>query len=74
MIERAAQFDLPPIDSLNMWPLLSGESAESPRIDVPISYNTLISGDYKILTGLVDQAGWTGLQYPNLQYQSIWWY
>ena len=25
----------------------------------------MISGDYKILTGIVLQAGWTGPQYPN---------
>ena len=64
--ERAAEFDLPPIDSLNLCPFLSGDSADSPRVDIPISYGTLISGDYKILTGNVDQAGWTGPQYPNL--------
>ena len=55
--QRAAEFDLPPIDSLNLWPFLSGNSADSPRVDIPISYGTLISGDYKILTGNVDQAG-----------------
>jgi len=48
-----------------MWPFISGKSATSPRIDVPVSYNTLISRDYKILVGTVDQAGWTGPQYPN---------
>ena len=37
----------------------------SPRTDIPISYNTLISGDYKILTGTVDHAGWTDEDYPN---------
>ena len=63
--ERAAKANLPPIDSMNMWPLISGETADSPRQDVPVTYHTLISGDYKILTGLVIQAGWTGPQYPN---------
>ena len=63
--ERAARANLPPVDSINMWPLISGESATSPRIDVPVSYDTLISGDYKILVGNVGQAGWTGPQYPN---------
>ena len=41
--ERAAEFDLPPIDSLNLCPFLSGDSADSPRVDIPISYGTLIS-------------------------------
>ena len=63
--ERAAKANLPPIDSMNMWPLISGQTKQSPREDVPISIDTLISGDYKILTGWVSQAGWTGPQYPN---------
>ena len=62
--EKAAKAGLPPVDSLNMWPFISGQT-ESPRTQIPISYNTLISGDYKILTGTVLQAGWTGPQYPN---------
>lgn len=64
--DKAAEAGLPPIDSLNMWPMLSGETSTSPRVDIPISYSTLISGDYKILTGRVSQAGWTGPQYPNV--------
>jgi arylsulfatase I/J len=63
--ERAVKAKLPPIDSMNMWPLISGENTTSPRQDIPVSYDTLISGDFKILTGTMDQAGWTGPQYPN---------
>ena len=63
--ERAAKAKLPPIDSMNMWPLISGQTTDSPRQDIPASHNTLISGNYKILTGNIDQAGWTGPQYPN---------
>ena len=63
--ERAAEAKLPPIDSMNMWPLISGQNVTSPRTDIPASIDTLISGDYKILVGNVDQAGWTGPQYPN---------
>ncbi len=29
--ESAAKAKLPPIDSLNMWPLISGENLTSPR-------------------------------------------
>ena len=64
--ERAAEAKLPPIDSLNMWPMISGENTTSPRVDIPASNSTLISGDHKILQGDVEQAGWTGPQYPNL--------
>ena len=63
----AAKANLPPVDSLNAWPLISGENATSARNEIPISYcnNTLISGDYKILTGEMLQAGWTGPKFPN---------
>ncbi|XP_019856107.1 PREDICTED: arylsulfatase B-like isoform X2 [Amphimedon queenslandica] len=63
--EKAAKAKLPPVDSYNMWPLISGETDTSPRTDVPVSNVTLISGDYKILIGNVNEAGWTGPQYPN---------
>ena len=63
--EMAASAGLPAIDSLDMWPLISGQNSVSPRTDIPISFNTLISGDYKILTGRVRQAGWTEEDNPN---------
>ena len=63
--EKAAKAKLPPVDSYNMWPLISGKTDTSPHTDVPVSNVTLISGDYKILLGNVNQAGWTGPQYPN---------
>ena len=63
--EAAAKAKLPPVDSKDMWPLLSGQNSTSPREDIHLSVNALISGDYKILTGMIGQAGWTGPQYPN---------
>ena len=63
--ELAASAGLPEIDSLDMWLLISGENSTSPRTDIPISYNALISGDYKILTGTVPLAVWTEEDYPN---------
>ena len=45
--------------------LISGENSTSPHADIPISFVTLISGDYKILQGDFEQAGWTGCQRPN---------
>ena len=63
--EKAAAAKLPPIDSLNMWPLISGLNSTSPRTDIPVSNKTLISGQYKIITGKVSHAGWTGPHYPN---------
>ena len=63
--KKAAKVNLPPIDSLNMWPLISGQNSTSPRVDIPVTYKTLISGDYKILTEDIGEAGWTGPHYPN---------
>ena len=62
---QAAKANLPPIDSLNMWPLISGQNSTSPCVDIPISMTTLISGDYKILMGNNGNAGWSGPVYPN---------
>ena len=63
--KKAAAANLPPVDSLNMWPLISGENSTSPRTDIFASIHAMISGDYKILMGRMEQAGWTGPQYPN---------
>ena len=48
-----------------MWPLISGQNSTSPHVDIPISNATLISGDFKILVGTNNDAGWTGPVYPN---------
>ena len=63
--EEAAKAKLPPIDSMNMWPLISGQNSTSPRTDIPASHNTLISGDYKIITGRNRFSIYTGPQSPN---------
>ena len=65
MDERAAAAKLPAVDSLDMWPLISGENSTSPRTEIFASVDALISGDYKILMGQMEQAGWTGPRYPN---------
>jgi len=69
---RAALAKLPPIDSLNMWPYLSGEVESSPRTEVALGdpngngISGLILGDYKILLGPNPEAGWTGPVFPNI--------
>lgn len=40
--ELAAQSNLPPVDGLNMWPLLSGANSTSPRVEIPVDGQTLI--------------------------------
>ena len=63
--KAAAKANLPPIDSLNMWPLISGANSTSPRTDIPVTYYTLISDDYKIATGVLNFSIYTGPQFPN---------
>jgi len=61
----AAAGGLPPVDSLNVWPLLSGANATSPRVEVPLTAGSIISGRWKLLTGPQGEATWAGLRYPN---------
>ena len=73
--EKAAKAwpPLPPIDSLDVWPLLIGQSTVSPRTVLPVDDVTIIVGDHKlILTSpgarhgvFVRAAAWTGPLYPN---------
>jgi len=75
----AATPPLPPVDSLNQWPLLSGANATSPRREWSLSpFGTDLSRDahggdaaymlwpYKLLVGHVQQSGWCGEVHPNL--------
>jgi len=70
---KAKAAGLPPIDSFNLWPLLSGQNKTSPRNEIPIgrtgvptTIGALIQGEWKILVGPVDQNGWTGPIFPNI--------
>jgi len=73
---KAKAAGLPAIDSMNLWPYLSGQEEQSPRTEVFADTDTLIVGDWKI-TGADPQnaksgkgdnvsfACWMGPQYPN---------
>jgi arylsulfatase A-like enzyme len=75
----AAAAGLPPIDSLNVWPLISGASHTSPRVEWPLTplgedatrakhggdAGYMAEGRYKLLVGVVRQAGWCGMVHPN---------
>ncbi len=62
---KAAAAGLPLSDSLNVWPLLSGMNATSPRVEIPISPQVLVQYPYKLLLGPQDWAGYTSPVYPN---------
>ena len=61
----AVKHGLPDIDSVNLWPLISGEVDESPRTEIIISEHGLISGDYKLLIGNHNYAIWTEPIWPD---------
>jgi arylsulfatase I/J len=70
--ERAQAAGLPPIDSVDLWPLISGDNTTSPRTVIPLGsppgnfdgtpsiapITGLIKGQWKILIGNVAQAYW----------------
>eukprot|EP00048_Salpingoeca_helianthica_P005368 m.87064 g.87064 ORF g.87064 m.87064 type:complete len:531 (-) comp13577_c0_seq2:23-1615(-) len=62
----AARAGLPPIDSLDVWPLLSGRNNTSPRTEILVREDTLVQGRYKLIVGDITHAGWAGPQYPNM--------
>ena len=79
--DRAALAGLPPIDGVNLWPLLSGANSTSPRTeiwlgsngagDVDNSQDPILQGiidtttGYKALWGNVIENTWTSAFYPN---------
>lgn len=77
---KAAAAGLPPVDGLNMWPLLSGQNSTSPRTEVWLGAafpfpgantgDTIIQGlitsdGYKLIVGQLNENIWTGPLYPN---------
>ena len=62
---RAAAANLPPIDSLNLWPYLSGQNDTSPRSDVYMDTSALLSWPWKVMTGNNSGGCWMGPNYPN---------
>jgi len=67
--KKAADAGLPPHDSHNLWPLLSGQTTTSPRDELAVgaefTVGGLISNGYKVVLGKNEQAGWTGPRFPN---------
>jgi hypothetical protein len=61
----AAEAGLPPPDSLNLWPALSGANLTSPRTEFAAEASVYFRGNYKLLLGDVHYAAWTGPVFPN---------
>ena len=62
---RARAAGLPQPDSLNVWPLLIGANATSPRVEVPVGPSTLVTERFKLMLGSLGSAGWSGPLSPN---------
>ena len=76
---KAAAAGLPPVDGLDLWPVLSGANASSGRRlhflgssdDSPDKGNTIVQGviravdGYKLLLGDANPAFWQGPIFPN---------
>ena len=63
---------IPDIDSLDIWPMITGNNLTSSRTEIPLSSvgslygSAFISGDYKIVLQAQNGLGfWTGPQSPN---------
>lgn len=63
----AAQSGLPPIDSMDMWPMLSGANLTSPRTSFLVTRGVLIHNEWKFVRGNTTMIGaaWGGKTYPN---------
>jgi len=62
---------LPPVDSINMWPLLSGANSTGPRTEILLGVfltnivQGIIVNKHKLLIGNISMSGWQGPIYPN---------
>lgn len=59
------QEGVPPIDSIDQWPLLSG-SSQALRTEVFIGDGCLVQGKYKLITTGAGTANWTGPLFPRV--------
>ena len=57
---------MPEIDALNVWPLISGQNNTSPRVSFPVTTQSYMKNNYKLIVGdSIPYASWAGDIYPN---------
>ena len=63
----AAASGLPPVDSLDVWPMISGANLTSPRASFLVTRDLLVHGRWKYARGgsKMIEAAWGGPHYPN---------
>ncbi|KAG5183634.1 arylsulfatase B-like protein [Tribonema minus] len=71
---RAARFNLPPVDGIDVWPYLSGQTAASPRREVVLALPTSGPGaaqavidaqGHKLMVGRIQVAAWSEAKHPT---------
>jgi len=75
--QAAAAAGLPPVESVDLWPLISGLNKTSPRTEVFLGneqsgttvQGVILNTGYKLLFGQQTQSSWTGPVSPN---STIW--
>ena len=63
----AHQSGLPGVDSVNVWPMLSGINLTSPRTEFLVNEDAIVSGEWKYVAGgtkMIESAR-GGIHYPN---------
>jgi len=63
--ESAVKYGLPDVDSIDIWPLISGSAETSPRTELVVTDTVMFSGAYKLMTGTQNYAVWQGGVFPN---------
>jgi len=64
----AEKAGLPPVDSMDMWPVISGRNKTGPRNELilgGLDVQGIISNQYKLLMGSLPYDSWTGPFFPN---------
>ena len=65
---RAERSGLPPVDGVDLWPEISGRNPGPEALrEIPVDNNTIIVGDYKLITGTPSVLFnvWTPPDFPN---------
>lgn len=65
--EWAAESNLPAVDSVDVWPMISGANLTSPRESILVTKDMLVRGPWKYIRGDTNmiEAAWGGPAYPN---------
>lgn len=58
---------VPPIDSIDQWPVLSGAAAQPLRTEIFIGGGVLIQDNYKLIKTGAGNAQWSGPLYPKVK-------